>query len=237
MDNFKYDILNDFIEIKELQISQLTSFFKLLQESNLQYNLTKIIEFDDVVKKHYYDSLIFTKEIKLLDQKIIDVGSGAGFPGIVLKICFPNLKVFLLESNGKKANFLKGVILKLKLKDIFVINDRSESLSIIMKENFDIVVSRAMAPLNILLELTAQLINIGGTLIALKGKNFEKELEDLNKKNSMLGLDWWKTQKVYIEGIGHRVNIFYKKINRTPNIFPRSYSVVKKKPLGWKEKE
>ena len=133
------------ISIKESTLEKLITYYHLLIEENKKYNLTTITEESDVYLKHFYDSLTITKSISLTNQYILDIGSGAGFPGIVLKIVFPNIKIDLLDSTNKKCLFLQKVIDTLELKDISVINARAEEYANDHREQYDIRTSRAVA--------------------------------------------------------------------------------------------
>lgn len=167
------------IELTQNQLEQLEQFYNLLIEWNEKINLTRIIEKNDVYLKHFYDSLTITKVVNLDDyETLCDVGTGAGFPGIVLKIVYPNLKITLVDSLQKRVNYLNDVIEKLNLKDIKAIHERGENI----KEKYDIVTARAVANIEKLLGYTMHLVNKNGELIAMKG-NIEEELnESVQKK-------------------------------------------------------
>ncbi|AKX34696.1 16S rRNA (guanine527-N7)-methyltransferase [Spiroplasma litorale] len=211
---------------------KLIKYIELLKIWNKKFNLTSIIEDEEIIKKHFYDSLIFTSSYELNNQTILDIGTGAGFPGMVLKIFYENLTVILLESNNKKVLFLKEVIKELDLKNIFVSNERAEVFSINNKEKFDIVISRAVAQLNILLEIGVQALKVDGTFIALKGKNYQEEVNILNNCEYKIGLKFMNKQIYEDLYLGTRANLFYKKISSTPNGYPRNYNKIKKRPLG-----
>lgn len=219
-------------KIEESVKEKLIKFKNLLQEENKKYNLTTIINDQDIIYKHFFDSLLFTKDFELNTQKVLDIGTGAGFPGIVLKIFYPMIELHLVESNSKKVSFLKMVINNLNLKNIYVWNERAEVFSLNNKEKFDITVSRAMAPLNILLEIGVQALTINGYFICLKGKNVEKEILELNNKEYLIGLKLLKEQNLYYEFLGERTNLFFLKENKTANQYPRQYGQIKKRPLG-----
>ena len=127
-------------------LDQLELYYQILVEENAKYNLTAITDKEAVYLKHFYDSLTLSKIIELNNQSLCDIGTGAGFPGMVLKIAFPNLKVTLVDATVKKCNFLKLVIEKLNLKDIEVINTRADEYSKTIREKYEIVTSRAVAP-------------------------------------------------------------------------------------------
>ena len=171
------------IELSEEQLNKLEKFYNLLVEWNKKINLTRIIEKEDVYLKHFYDSLTITKVVDLKEvETLCDVGTGAGFPGIVLKIVYPNLKITLIDSLLKRVNYLNEIIKKLDLKDIKAIHIRAED----HKEQYDIVTARAVANMEKLLKYTMHLINKNGQFIAMKG-NVEEELSEsiqrkMNKK-------------------------------------------------------
>ena len=212
------------ISINELQLKQLERYYELLVEYNKFMNLTGITIKEEVYLKHFYDSLTIAKVIDLNQyDTLCDVGTGAGFPGLVIKIIYPNLKVTLLDSLNKRLNFLNIVIKELNLKDIETIHIRAEEY----KKQFDIVVARAVAPLNILLEYCIPITKVNGYFIAMKGKNEEANnaLKELNSEiietNSFL---------LPIEQ-SNRTIIKIKKIKETNKKFPRKYSEIKKNPL------
>ena len=156
------------IYLTNKQILELEKYYKLLIEYNKNVNLTSITEKEGVYLKHFYDSLTLFKAIDLNKKySICDIGTGAGFPGIVLKIVFPNLSITLVDSLEKRIKFLNNVIETLELKDIKTIHSRIEELN--LKEKFDIVVSRAVAKINVLLELGCQLPKIDGLFVFMKG--------------------------------------------------------------------
>lgn len=165
------------INITEKQLNQLEKFYNILIEENKKINLTRIIEKEDVYLKHFYDSLTIVKEIDLNKiETLCDVGTGAGFPGIVLKIVYPNLKVTLIDSLLKRVNYLNETIKKLDLQDIKAIHTRSEDY----KEQFDIVTARAVASLEKLIPWCIHLVKKDGNFIAMKA-NVDKELENIDK--------------------------------------------------------
>ncbi len=174
------------ITLSNEQLNKLDLFYKLLVEWNNRINLTRIIEEEDVYLKHFYDSLTLIKAIDLTKvNTLCDVGTGAGFPGIVLKIVFPNLKITLIDSLQKRVNYLNKIIKDLELTNIIAIHTRGEDY----KESFDVVTSRAVANIEKLVNYTMHLVNKNGVFIAMKGdidKELTKEVEKkLNKKYSI----------------------------------------------------
>lgn len=161
------------------QLNKLDKFYHLLIEWNEKINLTRITEEKDVYLKHFYDSLTITKEIDLSKVKTLcDVGTGAGFPGIVLKIMYPNLKVTLIDSLLKRVNYLNEIIKELELTDIKAIHTRGEDY----KDKFDVVTSRAVANIEKLVTFTMHLVDKDGVFIAMKG-NIDNELTNSVEKN------------------------------------------------------
>lgn len=156
------------------QLEQLSKFYQLLIEWNQKINLTRITEENDVYLKHFYDSLTISKVVNLKEQKsLCDVGTGAGFPGIVLKIIYPNLKIVLIDSLLKRVNYLNEIIKQLELTDIEAIHTRGEDY----KGSFDVVTSRAVANIEKLVKYTMHLVNKNGIFVAMKG-NIEEELNN-----------------------------------------------------------
>ncbi len=225
-------------ELKKININiscdiliKLDKYYHLLITENEKYNLTNITEETSVYLKHFYDSLTITKAINLDNQKILDVGSGAGFPGLVLKIVFPNIKIDLLDSTAKRCNFLKQVIEELSLNDINVINARAEDYAKENREKYDIVTSRAVAPLKHLLEYSIPMLKINGYFIALKS-NLTEELININNYYKKLHLEEPITYEFTLPKENSLRTIYkVKKTAKTDIIYPRQYSQIKKKDL------
>lgn len=224
--------INFFYETFELtsnQKEQYEEYYKLIYDYNQKMNLTGIDDKVGVYLKHFYDSLLIAPNIPTEKKKVADLGSGAGFPGIVLAIYYPNNKFYLIEPTKKRCDFLEIVINELKLHNVEVINERAEALQ---KEQYDIVVSRAVASLNILLELSIPILKTNGLLIAQKGKQGKEEL-----KKSKEALKTLKSSlvKAYEEELpfekSRRYNILIKKDQNTPDKYPRNYGQIKKAPL------
>ena len=219
------------INVKKEYLEKLEKYYELLVEYNKVMNLTGITEKNEVYLKHFYDSLTITKIIDLNKiESLCDLGSGAGFPGIVLKIFYPNLKITLIDSLNKRINFLNTVIKELNLKDIEAIHDRIEEYSKQNKEKYDIVTARAVAPLNILLELGINLVKKDKYFIALKGNietepNYENAIKLLNCKiDNIIKFKLPKEES-------NRSLIIIIKISSTPLKYPRKYNDIKRKPL------
>lgn len=219
------------IEVTEEKLIQLEDYYQLLYLENQKYNLTAITEKESVYLKHFYDSLTIVKSLKLDNQYVLDIGTGAGFPGIVLKIFFPNLKIDLLDATTKKCQFLNLVINKLNLKNIKTINSRAEVYSKTHRELYDLVVSRAVAPLKHLLEYSIPTLKVHGHFVALKS-NITEEIKDIQNYYQKLSLtNELITQfKLPLE-LSDRTIYQIEKISPTKSIYPRPYSQIKKKSL------
>ena len=219
------------IEVTDKKLEQLEKYYELLIEYNKVMNLTGITEKEEVYLKHFYDSLTISKIINLEEENsLCDLGSGAGFPGIVIKIFYPKLKIVLVDSLNKRINFLNIVIEKLGLENISAIHARIEEYAKENDEKFDIVTARAVAPLNILLELGVKLVSVGKCFIAMKG-NIDNEPDYSNAiKQLDCSLENIIKFKLPIEE-SNRSLIKIKKEKNTSKLFPRKYSDIKKKPL------
>ena len=227
------DIIKKVVTPTDEQLGNLKKYYDILFVESNKYNLTNIKELEEVYIKHFYDSLLLSKTVDLTKTlTMADIGSGAGFPGLVIKIMFPSVRVTLIEPTLKRCNFLNLVIKELGLKDIEVINARAEEYIKDKRESFDIVTARAVAPLNILLELAIPFLKVEGTFLAMKGSSASDELKEASKAYSILNA---KVEKEYIfnlpNDLGKRTIIKFKKIGPTKDIYPRLYSKIKKQPL------
>lgn len=219
------------INITPNQLNQLGKYYKILIKENNKYNLTSITDEQSVYLKHFYDSLTISKIINLEDQTLCDIGTGAGFPGVVLKIMFPNLKVTLVDATQKKCNFLELVIKELKLENIEVINERAEIFSKNIREKYDIVTSRAVAPLKHLLEYSTPLVKKDGYYIAMKS-DISKEIEGINNYLTKLNIKEISQIKFKLpKEDSLRTLIKYQKEKPTSLKYPRKYTEIKKKNL------
>lgn len=230
-DKFIEEIKKIGIEITEDKLLQLEKYYELLIKYNEFINLTSITNKKEVYLKHFYDSITISKIIDLNKEKsLCDLGSGAGFPGIVIKIFFPHLEITLIDSLNKRVKFLNTVIEELNLKGIKAIHIRIEEYAKCNKEKYDIVTARAVASLNILLELGINLVKVGKYFIAMKGNiNNELQYKNIIKKLNC-SIDNIIEFQLPIEN-SKRSLIKIKKEKSTPKIFPRKYSEVKKNPL------
>ena len=220
------------IEINNEQLNQLELYYELLVEWNNKINLTGITEHEEVYLKHFYDSLTICRDIDLNTiDSLADIGTGAGFPGMVLKILFPNLKVDLIDSLGKRIIFLKEVSNKLNLEKINIINVRAEEYALKVREEYDVVTARAVAPLNILLEYCIPLVKEKGYFIPLKA-NCEEEINSINNAMNLLDCKIEKIDKFNLpKENSTRTIIKFKKNKKTLNKYPRRYNEIKKKSL------
>ncbi len=219
------------IEVTEDKLNKLDKYYNILKEENKKYNLTTITEEKDVYLKHFYDSLTIAKSINLKNEYICDIGTGAGFPGMVLKIFFPEIKIDLMDSTLKKCNFLQMVIDKLELKNINVINARAEEYAKVNREKYDIVTSRAVAPLKHLLEYSIPMLKVNGLFISLKA-NIQEELTNINNYYQKLSISKEKIITFELPFENSKRTIYQiEKIQPTKSIYPRTYSQIKKKDI------
>ena len=211
------------------QIDKLARFYQLLVTWNEKINLTTIIKEEEVYLKHFYDSLTLIKVVDLRQHlTVLDVGTGAGFPGIVLKIVFPNLKITLLDSLTKRINYLNEIIKELDLHDIETVCSRCEEYTKINREKYDLVVARAVSHLKILSEMIIPTVKVNGYFIAMKANlndELEKTIPMLKKLNSEL--KEIKEFSLPIEN-SKRTLVVIKKNAKTALLYPRKYSEIKK---------
>jgi 16S rRNA (guanine527-N7)-methyltransferase len=219
------------IEITEEQKMQLDQFYQLIIKWNKVMNLTTITKENDVYLKHFYDSLTLIRATDFRRNiSLCDVGSGAGIPGVVLKILFPHIKVVLIDSLNKRVQYLNEVIKELNLKDIVAIHTRMEEYSREHEEQFDIITARAVANLNFLTEISIRALKVGGKLIFLKGK-CEEELENLKKVAQLFYILIFEVIyfQLPIEN-SDRTIVSLVKTDKTSDRFPRSIDKIKKNP-------
>ncbi|NLT27485.1 MAG: 16S rRNA (guanine(527)-N(7))-methyltransferase RsmG [Dehalococcoidales bacterium] len=225
------------VTLDSYQLNQFEIYYRNLVDWNERLNLTAITEAGEVQAKHFMDSLTLLpliKGISMESLRIIDAGTGAGFPGIPIKIAMPDVKMALLEVTTKKARFLEHIITELQLSDIEVINERAEEAGhkSDYRESFDIVVSRAVAELAILAELTLPFCAVGGYLIAQKKGDIRLELENSLKAIEMLGGRLSSVDKVTVDELDDmRYLVIIQKISQTPQKYPRRPGMPEKRPL------
>lgn len=210
-------------------------YYEYLIEVNEYMNLTAITKEDEVYIKHFYDSLLLTKcyDVKSKEITLCDVGAGAGFPSIPLAICFPNIKVTIIDALQKRIGFLNALIDKLGLKNVEASHYRAEDFAKIKREEFDIVTARAVARLNLLSELCIPLVKLGGNFIALKGDD-KDEIDEAKGAINTLGAKYSNEFDLTLPcSMGKRTIIIYNKVKETPKKYPRAFANIKKAPLKW----
>lgn len=223
------------IELSKEEIQEFQEYKLLLQEWNKVMDLTNIIEDEDVFYKHFLDSLLIMKYFDFEDKKeIIDIGTGAGFPGLPMKIVKKDLKITLMDSLNKRIKFLKEVIDKLQLKEIDAIHGRAEEMGrdSEYREKYDYAVSRAVARLNTLVEYTLPFVKEGGYFISMKGPNIQEEVEEAKNAVKELGGEIVKVEEYELANTdNHRSIVIIKKIKKTNKKYPRGGGKPRKKPL------
>ena len=217
------------LSLSEETADKLCAFGDAVIRQNAVMNLTAITEPAAVAKLHLLDSLTVLTAADLNGKSLIDVGCGAGFPGVPVAIACPNAKVTLLDSLGKRMNWLESILPQLGVS-ARCITARAEEAVAEHREKFDYATSRAVARLNILLELTAPYVRIGGAVIALKGSAARQELEEAESAVKKLGLKVEEIKDFTVDGATHSV-IVLRKIAKTPPQFPRRYAKIKQSPL------
>ena len=221
------------ISLDNTQVEDFVKYKQLLLDWNERMNLTAITEEKEVVLKHFIDSLTIQKYIGE-KAKIIDVGTGAGFPGIPIKICKNEVDLTLVDSLNKRILFLNDVIDKLDLQNIVAIHARAEELGkdSEYRECYDVATSRAVASLDVLVEYMLPFVSVGGIVICMKGSNIEEELENSKKAISMLGGKIETVESIILPNSDmQRNNIIIRKIRNTPSNFPRSAKKIKTEKL------
>lgn len=218
------------INVTKDKLDKLEKYYNLLIEYNKVMNLTGITDHDEVYLKHFYDSLTLAKVVDLNNYKTLcDIGTGAGFPGIILKIFYPNLKITLIDSLNKRIIFLNKVIEELGLEGIIAIHSRIEEYGIKNRNLFDIVTARAVAPLNILLEYSIPILKVNGLFLPMKA-NLENEKYDNALKKLNCTLEKTEQFLLPIEN-SNRSILLIKKQNETNLKYPRRFNLIKTNPL------
>ena len=223
--------------LTDVQLAQFEQYYNGLIEKNKVMNLTAITEREDVILKHFIDSLALARYVKLWEKEynIIDVGTGAGFPGIPLKIAFPNLQVTLFDSLNKRIKFLQEMIDTLKLKEITAVHGRAEegARDKNMREKYDFAVSRAVANMAVLSEYCIPFVKVGGYFIPYKTGTVEEEITQGKKAIQILGGKIEKIEKLMLPDSDiSRSFVFIKKEKQTPKAYPRKAGTASKQPLG-----
>lgn len=225
MINFKEELEKQNIILTSQMEQQFEKYYSLILKYNSIMDLTSVNP-DEIYERHFFNSLTIAFNKDFNNYYLCDVGSGAGFPAIPLKIVFPNMHLTIVDSLGKRMDFLKIVIKELDLKDVTIINDRVENIASQYREKFDIVTARAVAKLNILVELVSQLIKVNGTFIAMKGEKGNEEL--LEAKNALKTMHLSLKETISFD---KSINFFFTKEKSIDKKYPRNYSQIKKMPL------
>lgn len=219
------------IELTDSQIESFEKYYNLLIEWNEKFNLTAITDEDEVIEKHFVDSVL-PYEILPQNSKIIDIGAGAGFPSIPLKIVRPDLNFLLIDSVNKKITFINEVISNLNMSGIIALHSRIEDLAVnpAYRETFDICISRAVARLNTLAEYSLPFVKLGGKMIAYKSKQIDDEMFEARKAIKLLG---GEIKEVSINNLenGDRNVLVIEKETPTPEKFPRPKNLPRTKPI------
>ncbi len=217
------------LPLEESACRSLCAFGAAVVEQNKVMNLTAITEPEAVAKLHLLDSVSVLKCADLKGKTLIDVGCGAGFPGVPLKIACPQVQLTLLDSLGKRMNWLAATLPALGVEAAYI-TARAEEAAVNLREQFDFASSRAVARLNILLELTAPFVKVGGAVLAMKGSAAAEELEEAKGAIHKLGLKLESVHHFPVDGADHAV-IVLRKVKPTPTQYPRRYAKIKQFPL------
>lgn len=218
------------INLDSNMVANLKRYSSLLIEWNEKMNLTAIKEEGEIVEKHFLDSLLPAKSPLFIGNRIADIGTGAGFPGLVYAIVFPNKKIVLVEATGKKCTFLEAVKKALNLQNVTILNTRAEDLT--ERDTFDITIARALAPLNVLLEILVPWTKVHGKVVAMKGEKGEEEMVGASKAIKELGIKLLnKDEGILPECQEKRINYFFEKETKTFKRYPRTWAEIVKKPL------
>lgn len=222
------------IHLTEEQLEQFDIFYKLLIETNKSLNLTAITEMHEVVLKHFIDSIAITKYIDFAEKRVIDVGTGAGFPGIPLAIIVPSAKFVLMDSLQKRLRFIENVIEKCQIENIDTVHGRAEDIGQDLKyrEKFDYCVSRAVAVLPVLLELCTPFVKVGGSFVSYKSELLEEEMKQSKKALSVLRCRIGEQYHYSIpDSDFYRVLAVFKKEGKLQKKYPRQAGKPKREPL------
>ncbi|MBS7576194.1 MULTISPECIES: 16S rRNA (guanine(527)-N(7))-methyltransferase RsmG [unclassified Enterococcus] len=234
-EEFIEQLKKDGFALSQQQLQQFNDYFHLLVEWNQKINLTAIVERNEVYLKHFYDSIAPVSHQLIYNQplRLLDVGAGAGFPSIPIKIIFPEMEIHILDSLNKRLTFLTNLIEKLNLKKVYLHHGRAEDLGQDMsyRGSFDIVTARAVARLNVLVELTLPFLKKNGQLIALKAAQSPEELTEARQAIALLGGKLSKAIDYQLPNGDARFMLVIDKKKETPKKYPRRAGVPNKKPL------
>ena len=229
----KNTALKNGIELDDLALDRFDKYAQLLIEWNKKINLTAITEPDEIVHKHFIDSLMLFNSIEIMDDtSIIDVGTGAGLPGVALLIANPNLKITLLDGTKKKLNVIENILSELGLSAT-IVHSRAEEAGKLpeYREQFDVVTARAVSNLRDLSEYCLPFAKVGGVFAPLKATSVKEEVESAKRAIETLGGEFCKIQEFMLEGCGERNIIIVKKISQTSPKYPRASAQIAKNPL------
>lgn len=218
------------IILSSKQQEQFQQYAKMLQEWNEKMNLTAITKTEEIYEKHFLDCILPSFEIQL-QGSLCDVGAGAGFPSIPLKIVYPDLQITIVEPIGKRCRFLNALCDALALNDVSIVQARAEEFANEHREAFDIVTARAVANLNMLSELCIPLVKKNGIFLAMKGANGLEEAKQAKQAVSTLGCELEQQHLQQLLDGSSRYNLIYRKTKHTPKQYPRAFAIIKKKPL------
>lgn len=236
LQQFRKDLDSLSVSLTDEQIEQFIIYYEMLVEKNKVMNLTAITEFDEVLKKHFVDSLSLVKAYDMTqDISVIDIGTGAGFPGIPLKIAFPNMKITLLDSLNKRIGFLQEVIDTLGLEEIEALHGRAEDYAKPgkLREQFDLCVSRAVANLSTLSEYCLPYVKVGGKFISYKSEKISEEMKEAEYAISVLGGKVENQVAFTLPDSDIYRNLFIiTKCNETPRQYPRKAGTASKNPIS-----
>lgn len=220
---FKQQIKANFKNIDKDFFTNIEKYKTIIQKSNEEVNLSNLVSEEKIYAKYFLDSIIPYKDVDFSgEKKLLDIGSGSGIPGVILKLLYPNIKLSVLDSNNKKINFIKTLCNELKI-EVETLYKRAEEMNNNEREKFDIVTSRAVAPLNAILEISIPYAKVNGIIIEPKSKNINGELNDKTKillKN--IGCEILKIDNFIFNENTHNI-IFIKKIYKTANTYPRAW--------------
>lgn len=224
--NFKEELAKVNITLTDQMEQQFDLYFKLIDKYNKVMDLTAVNGEDEMYDRHFYNSLSIAFNDNFNGMHLCDVGAGAGFPSIPLKIAFPDMKLTIIDPLNKRMEFLKVVIKELNLENVEILVARAEDVSKNRKEKYDIVTARAVARLNILTELVSQLVKVNGRFIAMKGQKGEEEL--VEAENALKTCNFKLVSKINLDP---SVNFVFLKMKSVDNKYPRNFGQIKKKPL------
>lgn len=222
------------VQLSETALDKFSRYYEFLEEKNRVMNLTTITDKKDVAELHFLDSLSILDIASCTGKSVIDIGSGAGFPGVPMKIADPTLKLTLLEALQKKVVFLEELTRRLEMQDVQCLNARAEEAAHLpqMRDSFDFAVSRAVARLNVLIELCLPFVKPGGAFIAMKSTDSDQEIKEAENAAEKLG---GKIERIYDyqipgSGVTHRA-VLIRKLMDTPQAYPRRFAKIQKSPL------